>query len=196
MTISRKFILAAAVAVVAVASGVFASGFVHGAQANVSLANDDAQQLAQQGIGTRVATFTNGQRALYVQSLQNGMLCISDATFTGAGAGGGCNPASDPLSGHPFVAILAYDGGPSIAAAANARIYGLAQASIARLTLVMTDKSMRDIKLGGAVPATRGMRPFAYSLSDRDLASGVGPSSIVAIGQGGAVLDEQRMTVG
>jgi hypothetical protein len=149
------------------------------------------------GPGTRSADFAGAKgrpaRSLYVQRTDRrgrvgSMLCIWDANPDGSNKMGGCNPETDPLGGHQVFANFTAEGGPPPDhPVSDARLSGLAAASVAALSLTMSDGSSRSVPF---LPhPSRGYRAFAYRVGDADLAAGIMPVAVVATDAAGVVVD-------
>jgi hypothetical protein len=131
-------------------------------------------------------------RGVFVQRTSGGQFCLWDAPSPSPGAKqGGCNPADDPLGGHPLSASLAYDGGPAPTDVTDARLIGLVTSDVARVVIVMSDGSGRELTLR-RVPASIGdFLVFAHRFGRGQLARGVTPVAVVALDVDGNELDRQ-----
>jgi hypothetical protein len=130
-------------------------------------------------------------RGAYAQISSTGEFCLWDApSATSSRKQGGCNPADDPLGGHPLSASLAYDGGPRAARVTDARLIGLVSRDVAAVEVVMTDGSRRSLALRN-VPASVGeFRAFAHRFGRGEIRSG-GPVAVVALDANGVEIDRQ-----
>jgi hypothetical protein len=188
------------IAAVAVAGGALLTGIFVGA----GIGSDNGPGTTEiqsvvdaAGPGIRSADFAPAKgrpdRSLYVQRTSKSgrvgpMLCVWDARPDGSNKMGGCNPQANPLGGHQvFVNFTAEGGPPPDHPVSDARVSGVAAASVASLSLTMSDGSSRPLAL--STRTTHGYRPFAFRASDADLAAGVTPAAVVATNAAGAVVD-------
>jgi hypothetical protein len=136
-------------------------------------------------------------RGVFVQTTSTGHVCVSDAPLDAPlMGGGGCNPADDPLGGRELSATLAYDGGPGIDTVKDARVIGLASARTARIKILMSDGSLRVVKLERAKVGADTFQAFGYRFRKRDLGRGIGPTAIVAFDASGTEIDRQTTGIG
>jgi hypothetical protein len=136
-------------------------------------------------------------RGVYVQATSTGHVCVSDAPLDAPlMGGGGCNPAEDPLGGGELSVSLAYDGGPRIEAVKDARVIGLASPDTVSVHILMSDGSLRIVKLKKAKVGRSEFQAFGYRFKKRDLERGVGPSAVVALDASGAEIDRQTTGIG
>jgi hypothetical protein len=81
----------------------------------------------------------------------------------------------------------------------EARVFGLASSAVARVQVLMSDATRRDVPIretaalgiGGTAYAS-----FAYRFGARDLARGVGPVAVIALDAQGAEIDRQTTGFG
>jgi hypothetical protein len=192
----RRFLILIGAVVLAIAIG--RVSFV-GAQSLLFATDQDQgarlRELKERQLGSRVATLpSQGGRpevGLYVARLADGSICVSSASADKTSAGGGCNSASAPLNGKPFIAIFAYDGGPAVATVEDARLYGLADRSVEELRLEMSDDSTRQLHLSAHAVAATPYRVFAYRVSHADIRARITPVAVVAYDASGAVIGRQ-----
>ena len=149
----------------------------------------------------RVADIAAGNgrpaRGVFAQVTATGQLCISEAPLDAPLAGGGgCNPADSPLGGRVLSATLSYDGGPAIEAVRDARVFGLADARVDAVRIVMTDGSTRGVPLRRTAVSNARLRVFGYRIRTSDLEKGVAPVAIVALDANGVVLGRQPTGIG
>lgn len=183
-----------------VIAGVTAGGVVAGRMAwaddagrvGAAIASAEATQVAE-----IAAADGRPGRGVYAQVTSTGHICISDAPL-GAPlmGGGGCNLARDPLGGNVLSASLSYDGGPSIDSVEDARVIGLAAADTASVRVLMSDGSMRAVKLKNAKVGSDEFQAFGYRFRKSDLRKGIGPTAIVAYDASGVELGRQRTGIG
>ena len=195
MTQRRLLILVGAI-VLAIAIGGVAYA---GAQSLLFAADQDQgarlRELKERQLGSRVATLPpqagRPEVGVYVARLSDGSICVSDASGDKTTAGGGCNSASAPLNGKPFMALFAYDGGPGVATVKDARLYGLADGSVDELRLEMSDGSTRQLHLGAQAVAGTPYRAFAYRVSHADIRARITPVAVVAYDASATVIGRQ-----
>lgn len=136
-------------------------------------------------------------RGVFAQITSTGHFCLSDAPLDAPlTGGGGCNAADDPLGGSVISASLAYDGGPAIQAVRDARLIGLAAASVVSVRIVMTDGSSRAVKLRTSTVGEQGLQVFGFRMRKSDLKKGVGPIAVVALDESGAEVGRQTTGIG
>lgn len=193
----RRWVLAAstsALAVAAVASAVVAGPFrgadpaaVHG-----DLATGEVVRVAD-----IPASDGRAARGVFVQTTDSGQLCVWDApSATSLQRQGGCNPVDDPLGGSALSASLAYDGGPAVQDVSDARLIGLASGAVARVDVLMSDGTLRTLRLKKASIGSKGFAAFGYRLRDSDLRRGIGPTAVIARDASGAELARQPTGIG
>jgi len=198
MKLRRTLVLGFALSVLAIGASIAA------AQA-WWLSADDAQaptrELVNKKLGQRVASFPGhgerirgklvDERLLFVATLADGSLCVNDSNVSQTEWGGGCNNADSPLGGKSFRVSFSFDGGPSFATVTDARLSGLVDKSVDKLTARMTDGSSRELELTSDTVAGTPYRAFAYRVSAVDLLAGVTPVAVVSYDSSGAELDRQ-----
>ena len=113
-----------------------------------------------------------------------------------AAAGGGCNPAADPLGGRPISSSLAYDGGPAVEGVEDARLIGLALAETSGVHVEMSDGTIRVVQLKKAKVGSDEFQAFGYRFKKVDLEKGIGPTAIVAFDGAGNELGRQATGIG
>jgi hypothetical protein len=162
-----------------VVGGVIAGGFDWSRSAEqLDAALVDAQP-------TRVADIpaSDGHpaRGVFAQITSTGHFCLSDAPLDAPlMGGGGCNPLGDPLGGRAISASLAYDGGPAIETVRDARLVGLAASNVATARVLMSDGSLRAVKLKRAQVGSDELSAFGFRVRKSDLKKGIGPVAVVA----------------
>lgn len=198
MTKNRLVLVASLVVAIAVAGVAIASGrsllFPTDAQQGAQL-----QELAANGLGQKAVGFPSQigrpDLAVYVARLSDGSICVSDAQLNGIASGGACGPADSPLGGKPFMAVFASAGGATGASLKEARLYGLADSSVAQLKAEMSDGSTVVLPLFASKSADVPYRVFAYRVSRADLAAGVTPVTVVAHDTAGGEIARQETGV-
>jgi len=136
-------------------------------------------------------------RGVFVQLTKTGHLCVWEApSATSRQRGGGCNSVDDPLNGSALSATLSYDGGPAIADVRSASLFGLAAKDVVRASVLMSDGTLRDIKLKRARAGSDEFQAFGYRFKKGDLRRGIGPTAIVAFDAAGAELGRQPTGIG
>jgi hypothetical protein len=137
------------------------------------------------------------KRGAFVQVTSTGQVCLWDAASADSnGKQGGCNDAGDPLAGAKVFASLSYDGGPAAAAVKDARLIGLADPSVERVSVLMSDGTYREMALEGAKIQGRSYRAFGYRFRPSDLRRGLGPVAVLALDASGAEVDRQSTGFG
>lgn len=177
-----------------------------GALASVVIASrfDDGSELVasiDEAALTRVADVEAADGApglgVYVQVTTTGHLCVWEApSATSRERGGGCNTADDPLNGNALSATLSYDGGPAIFDVDRASAFGLADAQVVRIAVLMSDGSTRKVKLEKAKVGSDEFQAFGYRFKKADLKKGIGPTAIVAFDASGNELGRQPTGIG
>ncbi len=177
-----------------------------GALASVVIASrfDDGSELVasiDEAALTRVADVEAADGApglgVYVQVTTTGHLCVWEApSATSRERGGGCNTADDPLNGNALSATLSYDGGPAISDVDRASAFGLADAQVVRIAVLMSDGSTRKVKLEKAKVGSDEFQAFGYRFKKADLKKGIGPTAIVAFDASGNELGRQPTGIG
>jgi len=150
---------------------------------------------------TRVADIPPAEdaagRGVYVQLTSTGQFCLWDAPSIGSREKqGGCNSADDPLAGSELSASLAYDGGPATSSVKDARLIGVVSEKVARVEVVMSDRSRRAITLRRVSIAGDTYGAFGYRFAKADLRRGVAPVAVVALDASGAESDRQTTGFG
>lgn len=136
-------------------------------------------------------------RGVFAQITSTGHFCISDAPVgSPRTGGGGCNSADDPLGGSVFSASLAYEGGPAITGVTDARLIGLASVDVASMRVLMSDGSLRSIKLKKAKVGSDEFQAFGFRFKKSDLEKGVGPAAVVAYDDDGVEIGQQPTGIG
>jgi hypothetical protein len=174
------------------------------ASAVVAARVDDGSDLVaaiEEAPMTHVADIAAGDgapgRGVYVQRTETGHLCVWEApSATSRQRGGGCNTADDPLNGAPISATLSYDGGPAIAGVSEATLFGLADAGVARVGVLMSDGTSREVKLKKARIGSDEFQAFGYRFKKADLRKGIGPVAVVAVDAAGIELGRQPTGIG
>lgn len=140
-------------------------------------ASDDQQgsligELHANHLGTKLADFPaqagRPTAGFYVATLADGSVCISTQSSDGTSSGG-CNPATDPLGGKPFEAILASAGGTP-AAPGEERIFGLADSSVASIKVELANGALRPIPFLAHDQVLGKYQAFAFRVPPADLA--------------------------
>lgn len=191
----RRRLVATAAGVAAagvLASAVVASQFDDGSE--LSSAIDDAPMAHVADIAG-----ADGAPALgvFVQRTSTGHVCVWEApSATSRQRGGGCNTADDPLNGRAVSFTLSFDGGPAIERVSAATVFGLAAIDVGRVGIVMSDGSVRPIRLRPAKVGSEGFQAFGYRIRRSDLKKGVGPVAIVAFDANGVEIDRQTTGIG
>jgi hypothetical protein len=165
---------------------------------------DDGSELAaavDEARLTRVADIAPAEGAslkgVFVQRTDTGHVCVWEASSaTSRDRGGGCNSADDPLNGRAVSFTLSYDGGPQIQTVTQASVFGLASADVARAAVVMSDGSVRQIRLRPVRVEETDFQAFGHRFSRRDLGRAIGPVAIVAYDAAGAEIDRQPTGIG
>lgn len=127
------------------------------------------------------------RRGVYLQVTDTGHLCVWEApSATSRQRGGGCNTLEDPLNGEALSITLSYDGGPAPADVKSAALFGLTAPDIARARVLMSDGSMREIRLEPISVAASDFNAFGFRLRRADLRKGTGPVAVLAFAADGA----------
>jgi hypothetical protein len=195
--VRRRWVLLGALAVLAAA---FLAGRVVAGQFRAVDPSAFATDLAT-GAPVRVAGIPardgRAARGVFAAVTAGGQLCVWDAPAAGSPQRqGGCNPASEPLGGSALSASLAYEGGPAVEDVRDARLIGLADRSVARVELLMSDGTTRGLRLEPAAVGSRGLLAFGFRVARADLARGVGPVAVVARDADGTELARQATGIG
>lgn len=188
------------VVVVAVASAVLAAGVVAGSF-DWARSSGDLEASLTESPPTEVAEIPAAEglpaRGVFAQVTSTGHFCLTDAPLDAPlTGGGGCNAADDPLGGSVISVSLAYDGGPAIEAVKDARVIGLAAASVATVWVVMSDESTRAVKLRASTVGDRGLQVFGFRVRKSDLKKGIGPVAVVALDENGTEIGRQTTGIG
>ena len=134
----------------------------------------------------------SAERGVFVQATDTGHICVWEAASPSSRQrGGGCNTADDPLNGRPISFTLSYDGGPSIADVKGATLFGLATSEVARAAVVMSDGTLRDVRLKRSKAMDDDFRAFGYRFEKADLRRGIGPAAVVSLDESGTEIDRQ-----
>lgn len=150
---------------------------------------------------TRVADVAGGEgfarRGVFIQELDTGDLCVWDAASASSpDRQGGCNSIDEPLGGSAVSANLAYEGGPAIENVRDARLSGLASSSAASVVVLMSDSSLRTLRLKPIHLDAGDFAAFGYRFKKSDLRSGIGPIAVIARAAGGKELGRQPTGIG
>jgi hypothetical protein len=185
---------AAVVASAALVGGVVAGGF------DWSRSSDELEAALAESPPTRIADIPAADglspRGVFAQITTTGHFCLFDAPLDApTTGGGGCNAADDPLGGEALRASLAYDGGPAIESVRDARLIGLATASVASVRIVMSDGSSRGVKLKKSTVG-RDLQVFGFRVRKSDLKKGIGPVAVVALDERGDEIGRQTTGIG
>jgi hypothetical protein len=185
---------AAVVASAALVGGVVAGGF------DWSRSSDELEAALAESPPTRIADIPAADglsaRGVFAQITTTGHFCLFDAPLDApTTGGGGCNAADDPLGGEVLRASLAYDGGPAIESVRDARLIGLAAASVASVRIVMSDGSARAVKLKKSTVG-RDLQVFGFRVRKSDLKKGIGPIAVVALDERGDEIGRQTTGIG
>lgn len=136
-------------------------------------------------------------RGVFVQVTDTGQLCLWDApSASSQQRQGGCNSTEDPLGGSALSASLAYEGGPAVEDVQDARLIGLASRDVATVQLLMSDGTMRDVRLRSATLGSDEYRAFGYRFKKSDLRGGVGPTAVIARAATGDEIARQATGIG
>jgi hypothetical protein len=131
-------------------------------------------------------------RGVFAQMTPIGQFCLWDAPSASSRAkGGGCNPADDPLGGHPLSASFAYDGGPAPGEVTDARLIGLVASKVGLVEVAMSDGSRVKLTLRQVPESVGDFRVFAHRFSRGELKRGIAPTAVVALDANGSEIDRQ-----
>jgi hypothetical protein len=134
---------------------------------------------------------------VFVQETDTGQLCLWDApSASSQQRQGGCNPVDDPLGGSALSASLAYEGGPAVEDVQDARLIGLASRDVATIQVLMSDGTLREVRLKKATLGSEEYRAFGYRFKKSDLRGGVGPSVVIARAATGDEIARQTTGIG
>ena len=194
---STRTLIVVAVAVVASAAlvgGVVAGGF------DWSRSSEGLEAALAESPPTRIADIPAADglsaRGVFAQITPTGHFCLFDAPLDAPSTGGGgCNAADDPLGGETLRASLAYDGGPAIESVRDARLIGLAAASVASIRIVMSDGSSRGVKLKKSTVG-RDLQVFGFRVRRSDLKKDIGPTAVIALDASGNEIGRQTTGIG
>ena len=195
MSTRTLVVLAAAiVASAALVGGVVAGGFDWSRSAN------ELQEALVESQPTQVADIPAldglSARGVFAQITSTGHFCLFDAPLGAPRAGGGgCNSADDPLGGEVISASLAYEGGPAVESVRDARLIGLAAATVASVRIVMSDGSSRGVRLKKSTVG-RDLQVFAFRVRKSDLKKGIGPIAVAALDERGDEIGRQTTGIG
>lgn len=186
----------AALGIVAALSLVLAAGVVAarwgGDQVDPAALHEAIEEAPLVQVAEIPATGRARARSVFVQRTATGQVCLWDGTSTTSrDLLGGCNDAAEPLGGRPLSISFAYEGGPAVADVSDARLVGLAEASVATVRIVMSDGSARGVVLRRATIAGASYGAFGYRVRPSDLRQGVTPVAVVALDRVGRELDRQ-----
>ena len=197
ITVALAACMAGGLAAGGVATAVFRTAGTPSATPDISPRNGD------RGVLTRFAHAAGREdRMVLLQRTADGYVCLWDTPDTSNARGvGGCNPAASPLGGRKLFVSLAFDGGPAVSDAHDARLSGLVAPDVAAAEVVMTDGSTRSLPIAPLAVSARSLaggsyRAFAYRVADADLQSGIGPVAVVARNSKGEVVDRQATGIG
>lgn len=136
-------------------------------------------------------------RGVFAQRTSAGFICLWDVVSASSpGRQGGCNRVQDPFGGKAVFASLAYDGGPAIGDVKDARLIGLVSAQAARVQVLMSNGTRREVGLAKTTIGGETFRAFGYRFSQADLRKGVGPIAVVALDSDGAEIGRQPTGIG
>ena len=136
-------------------------------------------------------------RSVYVQLTKTGHLCVWEApSATSRERGGGCNSVDDPLNGSALSVTLSYDGGPAISDVRSAALFGLTAPEVARASVLMSDGTLRAVKLAEVEVGSDEFRAFGHRVRKADLKKRIGPVAIIALDENGAEIGRQTTGIG
>ena len=193
----RRWAIVASIS--AVATAILASGVIAG-----QFRGPDPEAF-HAGLATgevaRVADIAAGGglpgRGVFVQATDMGQLCLWDApSASSQQRQGGCNSTDDPLGGSALSASLAYEGGPAVEDVRDARLIGLASRDVATVQVLMSDGSLRELRLRNATLGSDEYRAFGYRFKKSDLRGGVGPTAVIARASTGDEIARQPTGIG
>lgn len=100
------------------------------------------------GTGVRISTYSVGSKyGAFIQRDSAGNVCLLSGQLSSSERVGGCNPAVSPLDGRAMLTLYNFEGGPVITSVTDARVAGLADPSVRRVELVLTDGTHRRLLL-------------------------------------------------
>lgn len=184
--------IACVVAFGALASAVVAGQFDDGSDLATAIGEAPLQRVA-------VIEAEDDAPALgvFAQLTETGHICLWEApTPTSTQRGGGCNTADDPLNGQPVSGTLSYDGGPAVSTVRRASVFGLALSRVTSVRVLMTDGTVRSVRLKKAKIGSNEFQAFGYRFRRTDLRKGNGPVAIVAYDADGHEIGRQPTGIG
>ena len=129
---------------------------------------------------------------VFAQVTSTGHFCLWDApSASSRQRQGGCNSLEDPLGGRVLSASLAYDGGPAAGDVSDARLIGLAAATVAGVQVLMSDGTRREVHLQKASLGGESFKAFGFRFKRADLRRGIGPTAVLAVDETGHEIDRQ-----
>jgi len=159
---------------------------------NDALANGQAVRVADIAAGDG-----SSGRGVFVQTTDTGYFCLYDAlSASSLQRQGGCNSVDDPLGGSALLVSLAYDGGPDVEDAREARLIGLAASGVTAVEVLMTDGTRRDVRLRKARLGPDDYVAFGYRIKNDDLRKGIGPTAVIAKDAAGTEIARQATGIG
>ena len=130
-------------------------------------------------------------RSVFVEHA-GGLLCLWDAPSSWSRTRqGGCNPESRPLGDGDLFVSFSYDGGPEAEAVRDARLVGLTSTRVARVDVVLSDGTVRELRPRPAPAAGDGLEVFVYRMNTGDLHRGIGPVAVRAFDANGREVDRK-----
>lgn len=136
-------------------------------------------------------------RGVFVRTTATGHFCLYDALSASSLQGqGGCNSVDDPLGGSALFVSLAYDGGPAVENARDARLIGLAMSRAAAIEVLMSDGTRRGVRLKMTRLGSDDYVAFGYRVKNADLRKGIGPVAVIAKDAAGTELARQGTGIG
>jgi hypothetical protein len=193
MRARKRIIVAAGAALVLLgtAGGVIASA-VTGPGADIEALESATRTAPMVRLADVEAGNGKAARGVFSQVTSTGHFCLWDAPSASSPQRmGGCNPADDPLGGHPLSASFAYDGGPDPASVTDARLIGLVADEASFVHVVMSDGSRIELGLRRVPRSTGDFRVFAHRFGRGQIRHGVTPTAVVALDADGNELDRQ-----
>jgi hypothetical protein len=187
----RWFLLVCAAA----AAGALVGGVIAAESRDAGIPEDVASSLLRDPLVQVADIPAEGgkpRRGVFLQVTSAGYTCVWEApTATSQARRGGCSPSEDPFGGKTLTVNFTYDGGPAPASVSDARLFGLAARDVARVRVVMSDGTSRDVRLSNASGAGKGIHAFGYRVKPVDLRRSVTPIAVVALDAGGTEIDRQ-----
>jgi hypothetical protein len=136
-------------------------------------------------------------RGVFVQTTDRGHFCLFDAlSALSPQRQGGCNSVDDPLGDSALLVSLAYDGGPVVEDARDARLIGLAVSRVAAVEVLMNDGTRRGVRLKLTRLGSDEYVAFGYRVKNADLRKGIGPTAVIAKDAAGTELARQATGIG